>query len=241
LPTLYSLYTAASYFNNFNDVTAGRSSFFTSARPGYDLITGLGSPQANQVVQVLVGATTGSFSTAQVKRTIAKAAVRAQTVKLVAATQEQQQNQTVTNSSTHQPVVEIQNITRHDAPIGITENKSESLSINESVANIRVMSDRRVAFHTASALVSEQSTNDAPIVGQFKFSHKSIRSTDHNAEIPHDAIALHDSAMEAGMLAVKENDESATWKQLACLVGAGVVIGTYSAKVRRQKRIIGTP
>jgi hypothetical protein len=55
LATLYSLYTAAKYGENFHDVTIGRSSFFASARGGYDIVTGLGSPRAVQVITAMLG------------------------------------------------------------------------------------------------------------------------------------------------------------------------------------------
>jgi hypothetical protein len=48
LPLLYHLSTSA-----FHDITSGRNANY-SAGPGYDLVTGLGSPVANQVVAGLV-------------------------------------------------------------------------------------------------------------------------------------------------------------------------------------------
>jgi subtilase family serine protease len=60
LPTLYSIYATpgsadySSYASTFHDVSTGSSSYFASATPGYDLVTGLGSPDVPAVVQLLV-------------------------------------------------------------------------------------------------------------------------------------------------------------------------------------------
>jgi subtilase family serine protease len=54
LPTLYSLgNSATTYSADFHDIASGRTSRFVSAGDGYDLVSGLGSPQANGVVLAL--------------------------------------------------------------------------------------------------------------------------------------------------------------------------------------------
>ena len=55
LPDLYSLTSSA-----FHDVTQGRSSFFFSSAPGYDAVTGLGTPKAQNIIAALSGATASS-------------------------------------------------------------------------------------------------------------------------------------------------------------------------------------
>src|SRR5271155_89631 len=61
LPVLYSLYSPpgtsgySTYTSAFNDVTVG-------AAPGYDIVTGLGSPHAAQVIQALDSAVAGPFT-----------------------------------------------------------------------------------------------------------------------------------------------------------------------------------
>jgi len=54
LPMLYDLAGTSLYSQAFNDVTTGSNGQF-SAGPGYDEATGLGSPQANVLVQYLAG------------------------------------------------------------------------------------------------------------------------------------------------------------------------------------------
>jgi len=54
LPMLYALVGTPLYSQAFNDITAGTNGVY-SAGPGYDECTGLGSPQANVLVQYLAG------------------------------------------------------------------------------------------------------------------------------------------------------------------------------------------
>lgn len=56
LPAIYSLYRSdGTYLANFHDEVSGPSSGFVSPAPGYDGITGLGSPKALYVVWKLIG------------------------------------------------------------------------------------------------------------------------------------------------------------------------------------------
>ncbi len=62
LPGLYSLYSTHS--SDFHDITSGSTSRFISAGPGYDLVTGMGSPKANLIIPALAsGSTVSSSST----------------------------------------------------------------------------------------------------------------------------------------------------------------------------------
>ncbi|MGD0463955.1 MAG: S53 family peptidase [Tepidisphaeraceae bacterium] len=54
LPMLYALYDTSLYNSAFHDITTGGNSSY-SATTGYDPVTGLGSPQANVLVQYLAG------------------------------------------------------------------------------------------------------------------------------------------------------------------------------------------
>ncbi|MGA2442826.1 MAG: S53 family peptidase [Tepidisphaeraceae bacterium] len=54
LPMLYALVGTPLYSQAFNDITTGTNGVY-SAGPGYDECTGLGSPQANVLVQYLAG------------------------------------------------------------------------------------------------------------------------------------------------------------------------------------------
>jgi hypothetical protein len=72
LPLLYSLYNSTQYSQAFHDETVGASSWFFSAGPGYDAVTGLGSPKAPYVIQQLIGA--GSTVTVNAARASTTAA-----------------------------------------------------------------------------------------------------------------------------------------------------------------------
>jgi hypothetical protein len=68
LPMLYALYhDPAAYAANFNDVTLGRS--YYSSHVGYDGVTGLGTPKADQVVLSLSGASSSAAAPAPVIKT----------------------------------------------------------------------------------------------------------------------------------------------------------------------------
>ncbi len=86
LSTLYGLGNAgaATYTASFHDVTVGRSSYFLGAHTGYDGVTGLGSPEANEVIGALggttaTGATRKASSGAKLPSRLAKPALVAQT------------------------------------------------------------------------------------------------------------------------------------------------------------------
>jgi subtilase family serine protease len=55
LPMLYALYDTPLYASAFHDITTGTNGAGISATVGYDEVTGLGSPQANVLVQYLAG------------------------------------------------------------------------------------------------------------------------------------------------------------------------------------------
>jgi hypothetical protein len=58
LPAPYSVAGTAAYASVFNDVSVGGNGY--SARPDYDLATGLGTPEANQMINFLAGLATTS-------------------------------------------------------------------------------------------------------------------------------------------------------------------------------------
>jgi hypothetical protein len=71
LSLLYGISTTAAYTSDFHDITSG-SSFVASAAKGYDMVTGLGSPVASNLITAAVTVTNATSA--------AKAAVTATTV-----------------------------------------------------------------------------------------------------------------------------------------------------------------
>jgi hypothetical protein len=65
LSLLYATYNSSSYSSDFHDITSGTStgSPHYTAGTGYDLVTGLGTPNASQLVNVLGGATSSPTTT----------------------------------------------------------------------------------------------------------------------------------------------------------------------------------
>jgi hypothetical protein len=88
LPTLYSLgNSATTYAADFHDVTRGATSWFVSASGGYDLVSGLGSPKANGVVQALKNASTGTVAVTRTSVAAAKPHFTAAAVRAAAVSQ----------------------------------------------------------------------------------------------------------------------------------------------------------
>ena len=59
MPALYNIYNnPTQYANDFHDITSGSNGY--SAGNGYDLVTGVGSPKANNLVPDLAGVITTS-------------------------------------------------------------------------------------------------------------------------------------------------------------------------------------
>lgn len=56
LPDLYSIYSTNS--SDFHDITSGSTSRSISAKAGYDLVTGMGSPKANLIIPALASGST---------------------------------------------------------------------------------------------------------------------------------------------------------------------------------------
>jgi hypothetical protein len=55
---MYGAYNSANYLTYFHDITTGNNGF--AAGVGYDLVTGIGSPKAQNLIPLLVGATQAS-------------------------------------------------------------------------------------------------------------------------------------------------------------------------------------
>jgi subtilase family serine protease len=57
-PALYTLYSSSSYNTDFHDITSGGNSLGTSV--GYDLTTGIGTPDGQALIDALAGSSSGS-------------------------------------------------------------------------------------------------------------------------------------------------------------------------------------
>ncbi len=59
-PALYAILGGSSYSTDFHDITSGSNGF--SATAGYDLVTGIGSPNGQALVDSLAGTSSGTFT-----------------------------------------------------------------------------------------------------------------------------------------------------------------------------------
>jgi subtilase family serine protease len=67
-PALYAILGGSSYATDFHDITSGSNGF--QATVGYDLVTGIGSPNGQALVNSLAGTSTGSFTVTDAPKTV---------------------------------------------------------------------------------------------------------------------------------------------------------------------------
>jgi subtilase family serine protease len=67
-PSLYDIYATSSYDTDFHDILTGGNSY--GATTGYDLATGLGSPNGDNLINALAPAPVGSFTLAVAPKTV---------------------------------------------------------------------------------------------------------------------------------------------------------------------------
>jgi hypothetical protein len=241
LPALYSTYSSAgTYTSNIHDVRLGRSSFFVAARPGYDLVTGLGSPQASGIVQVLVGDGTRSANVSS-KVVIASSAggTRAQPL----ATQ---QGSVV--SPPPAPPSSPFSGARIVAPVNqvLSEPTQQTRAISRANAGQSTATLRTVLSNTNGGSAPLGATPRRPMSGVFStrgsengvtpmhpYYHLATQSLDEqNSELAQLPAATADAAT-LGALA-DPTDPSQAWKQWGTVIAAGVVVGAWAAQRNRK-------
>ena len=70
-PALYNLLAGSGYSSEFHDITSGSNGF--SATAGYDLVTGIGSPNGQALVDALAGTSSGTFTVTDAPKTLSVA------------------------------------------------------------------------------------------------------------------------------------------------------------------------
>jgi hypothetical protein len=70
-PALYNLLAGSGYSSEFHDITSGSNGF--SATAGYDLVTGIGSPNGQVLVDALAGTSAGTFTVTDSPKTLSVA------------------------------------------------------------------------------------------------------------------------------------------------------------------------
>lgn len=70
-PALYDILAGSDYGTDFHDITSGSNGF--TATVGYDLVTGVGSPNGQALVDALAGTSTGTFTVSAAPGTLSVA------------------------------------------------------------------------------------------------------------------------------------------------------------------------
>jgi hypothetical protein len=257
LPALYSLDTQSNYANAFHDIISG-GHFFGRAKPNYDLATGLGTPKGQTVINALdsfglpvqpskstkTGSTTATTASTKKKATPDFLRLFAQRAPVEQAPAPQNPAQPSLFSEVHLPAPQaakmIAAVTGTNgrmngtaAAVGqSTGSNASGIAGNGNAQTNQTFEQRadsdsstligRISFDTdTSTLRHLRSVNDA---------ETSRQSTPGNLYTP----SNYDVAAMAA--AGKENDGPIDWNQVAALVGAGVLIGSYAMEKHRQKK-----
>jgi kumamolisin len=67
-PALYDIYGGSGYSSDFHDITSGSNGYQATA--GYDLVTGIGSPNGQALVDALAGTSAGTFTVTDTPKTL---------------------------------------------------------------------------------------------------------------------------------------------------------------------------
>ncbi|MDB5174643.1 MAG: pcp 3, partial [Phycisphaerales bacterium] len=146
LPMLYSMNNSnGTYTTSYHDVNSGASSWFMAAGAGYDGVTGLGTPQASALVNVLAGTGSGT-ATGALAATGNKSASRA------AARAARAVNEPVAASATNVPSVFSEIAVRAATTFEI----QKTVEVVPDIASVRVASAGTAlsvgAMNTAAAV-----------------------------------------------------------------------------------------
>lgn len=250
LPAIYSLYNANDYTNNFHDVTFGRSSWWYGAHQGWDAVTGLGTPKAGALVGFLSGfglpTSTGNNSvianSSPVRKTtarpqIAQVAPPQPAVALAAAPAVGSVFSNVQLPAT------IENLSiSMTSPHSGGSSQSGLGSSGPGDAGFGSTSDRG-SMHLASEHHSMSSESHLPL--------RSVSVTESNPlrhlmrSNPNDQTFVarpgkiySPSTYDVASIAARSDDSDGMldWKQLAALLGTGILVGSYAIESHRRKR-----
>jgi subtilase family serine protease len=250
LPLLYSLYNSTQYSQAFHDETVGSSGYF-AAGPGYDAVTGLGSPKAAYVIQELIGA--GATVTVN-------AAKASTTVVTTTAAKAGFHPRFTVNQSADEPYAA--------AAAGMASNESSAIGVpsprqaveletvpgqagGDSAAFQTIKSSWEPGFELAGSLLSSTwrgafadfsttlavSNIDAEIAAATGFfrGFNAMSTTGASTQFVERLVISDASALAqvANTLAVRLYEEdSMIWKESAGLLGAAMIVGMHVSRGR---------
>ena len=255
LPAIYSTYNASQYNSAFNDITVGRSSWFVSAGPHWDEVTGLGSPKGNFIANTLAGFGLSPSSSASTTA-----------------------GNSTTTPSPSTPTLsgtpKVWRSCRRRLPFPRRNRCSRfSVQSNSNRRSIWFRPDDTDAHNQSRSGgeigegASALSGNGAGGSGHFQLTN-SGHADDDSTIMPSHIISGSNSNPLRHLLGAHANDQAfgparpgrifapssydsasfaanrddsdnaLTWQQLAALIGTGVLVGSYAMEAQRRKRAL---
>ncbi len=255
LPALYSTYNASQYNSAFNDITVGRSSWFVSAGPHWDEVTGLGSPKGDFIANALAGfglsvstptvttptstTTTPSTKHADIVRHAESVAIVQAPVALPAA----QPVQSIFSTVQLKPAIDLvstgttQTLTTTAASSGEIGEGAPGASGNGAggSGHFQLINSRQADDDSTimpSHVVSESNSNPLRHLLGAHANDQTFGPRPGRTFVP----SSYDSASFAADR--DDSDDALTWQQLAALIGTGVLVGSYAMEAQRRKRAL---
>ncbi len=257
LPSLYSLYaTSASYSSGFHDITQGASSWWFGATPGFDAVTGLGTPKATTIVSILGGGASSSSSkttttttktTTTIKNTTVTNHHASSSIAIVA-------NRPVATSLSHRDTSMFSD-TRLDssaslidsiAVTGASNDQSASTGGNGSTGTGSGGGEGTGSAHMATHSFSVHNEQGQALSLTHHFNDDAMVTASHGLLGESDSADLPANVeentrliaeMNAAHLAAAARAEVLpdNWQTAAALVGAAVLVGAYASNTHRKR------
>jgi subtilase family serine protease len=261
LPGLYSLYTDANYAKSFNDITRGASSWWYGAGPGWDPVTGFGSPKGNADANALAHfglnpANAGTITTPNTNTTTTHHnVVRHVESASVSASEQSTALPAPQQAASLFSAVEVHSTTADEVAENSTTTHSgggQDPDGEGSDATGLAGTGRGGAGHgNVSSIVSNRSNASSPALPIHMTDESesnplrhlmSRTNVDQTATPARPGKMYSPSSYDAATLAATEDgiDDMLTWKQIAAVVGTTILVGSYAANSYRQKREIQT-
>jgi hypothetical protein len=245
LPALYSAANSSStYTADFHDVASGRTSWWVSAFSGYDLVSGLGSPKASAVAQLLKN--TGSSVSTSAKTATAKTATTS--AKIATASVQTLQTAQLVPTHTSTPALKVD----HAAIVASAEARTTAASVDSTAATSPFSSTHVLASdiaHPRSTAFADEprvqpptlSTPPAPERVEISLLDEMFHSSDYAMRVVSDPAATHAAGAPTPQLSTAgvnltsfDNTKDNPRSVLALLAAAGAVVLAQWHRLRKR-------
>ncbi|HEX4056145.1 MAG TPA: S53 family peptidase [Tepidisphaeraceae bacterium] len=261
LPLLFSLYNSTQYGQAFHDETVGASSRFYSAAPGYDLVTGLGTPKAAYVIQELIGASATGTQNAPTAVTIVATTVKTAGRRITlmnnppAAAAAASNTAGVSSFPTLTGAPAVMSTISSTTPGDFISAPQHAATSSTSNLLVKTISD--ADFQTAEKTVDGtprgffEDFGNAPAVlgmdrdlvaatGMFTAARVISSVAGTSTDVVEDLLISNASALSqvANTVAVRLYEEDVMiWQETAALLGAGILVGTHFTRTRQSGQL----